>query len=112
MDNTPKTQTEDRLKNKLSIEIADLILNQPMFGEPLVIKNNNATPIVNWSYRMDFLLKDYEDGGFTLLIDTPHVDRLLNTLHTESKEKRKLRHYQRNNLINWSVNYRFDLPVS
>ncbi|EPB4501301.1 FliM/FliN family flagellar motor switch protein [Yersinia enterocolitica] len=88
-DNTQKTQTEERLKNKLSIEIADLILNQPMFGEPLVIKNNNATPIVNWSYRMDFLLKDYEDGGFTLLIDTPHVDRLLNTLHTEGREEKK-----------------------
>ncbi|WP_145534844.1 FliM/FliN family flagellar motor switch protein [Yersinia thracica] len=89
VDNTPKTQTEERLKNKLSIEIADLILNQPVFGEPLVIKNTNSTPIVNWSYHMDFLLKDYENIGFTLLIDTPHVDRLLNTLHTGIKEEKK-----------------------
>ncbi|CNC13725.1 FliM/FliN family flagellar motor switch protein [Yersinia intermedia] len=89
VDNIPKTQTEERLKSKLSIEIADLILNQPVFGEPLVIKNNNSTPIVNWSYRMDFLLKDYENGGFTLLIDTPHVDRLLKTLNTEHKEEKK-----------------------
>lgn len=89
LDNTPKTQTEERLKNKLSIEIADLILNQPVFGEPLVIKNNNSTPIVSWSYQMDFLLKDYENVGFTLLIDTPNVDRLLNTLHTGIKEEKK-----------------------
>ncbi|CNH45594.1 FliM/FliN family flagellar motor switch protein [Yersinia pekkanenii] len=89
LDNTPITQTEERLKNKLSIEIAILIMNQPVFGEPLVIKSNNSTSIVKWSYRMDFLLKDYENGGFTLLIDTPHVDRLLNTLNTEQQGEKK-----------------------
>ncbi|WP_145500250.1 FliM/FliN family flagellar motor switch protein [Yersinia bercovieri] len=86
---SPITKTEERLKNKLSLEITELILNQPVFGEPLAIKNSNSTPIMNWSYRMDFWLKDFENCGFTLLIDLPHVDRLLNTLKTKQKEENK-----------------------
>ncbi|CNL21225.1 FliM/FliN family flagellar motor switch protein [Yersinia aleksiciae] len=85
----PITKTEERLKNKLSLEITDLILNQPFFGEPLAIKNSTSAPIINWSYRMDFWLKDFEHCGFTLLIDLPHVDRLLNTLKTKRKEDKK-----------------------
>ncbi|MBS0053979.1 FliM/FliN family flagellar motor switch protein [Yersinia sp. Marseille-Q3913] len=89
MGDSPITKTEERLKNKLSLEITDLILNQPVFGDPLAIKNSNSTPIMNWSYRMDFWLKDFENCGFTLLIDLPHVDRLLNTLKTKQKEENK-----------------------
>ncbi|CNH45802.1 flagellar motor switch protein [Yersinia frederiksenii] len=89
IDNSPITQTEERLKNKLSLEIAELILNQPVFGEPLIIKNNNVAPITHWSYRMDFWLKGYETCGFTLLIDLPHVERFLNTLNRESHGEKK-----------------------
>ncbi|CFQ98050.1 flagellar motor switch protein [Yersinia frederiksenii] len=89
VDNSPITQTEERLKNKLSIEIAELILNQPVFGESLIIQNNNAAPITYWSYRMDFWLKGYETCGFTLLIDLPHVERFLNTLNHEHRGESK-----------------------
>ncbi|MDN0094860.1 FliM/FliN family flagellar motor switch protein [Yersinia rohdei] len=89
VENLPITQTEERLKNKLSLDITDLILNQPEFGELLDIKNNNSPPIANWSYRMDFWLKGYEKCAFTLLIDLPHVDRFLSKLNNEHQSEKK-----------------------
>lgn len=82
---SPPTKTEERLKNKLGIEIAELILNQPFFGEHLTISNSNAALIPHWPYRIDFFLKDYKQRGFSIFIDTAHVTRLLNTINRENK---------------------------
>ncbi|BET61184.1 FliM/FliN family flagellar motor switch protein [Yersinia pseudotuberculosis] len=83
---SPLTKTEERLKNKLGLEITDLFLNQPFFGEHLIINNSTAALIACWSYRIDFFLKDYHKSGFSIFIDAPHIDRFINTIKTKSEK--------------------------
>ncbi|KJG84938.1 FliM/FliN family flagellar motor switch protein [Yersinia pestis] len=83
---SPLTKTEERLKNKLGLEITDLFLNQPFFGEHLIINNSTAALIACWSYRIDFFLKDYNKSGFSIFIDAPHIDRLIDTIKTKNEK--------------------------
>ncbi|MBV7888015.1 flagellar motor switch protein FliM, partial [Yersinia pestis] len=39
---SPLTKTEERLKNKIGREITELFLNQPFFGEHIIINNSTA----------------------------------------------------------------------
>ncbi|WP_312742649.1 FliM/FliN family flagellar motor switch protein [Cedecea neteri] len=76
----PISKTEERLKNKLGQELTALLINKETFGEELEIKNDYSTVISQWSWCITFCLEGYEQGGFTLLLDHLHVDRMLATL--------------------------------
>lgn len=76
----PVTKTEERLKNKLGLELAEFILNDTLFSEPLDIKNDYNALIGHWSYRITFALEGYQDGNFSLLLDGHHIDALLAAL--------------------------------
>lgn len=83
----PSTKTEERLKNKLGTELTHLAMNPQLFGETLEIKNDHAAIINQWSYSIHFQLEGYDNGGFTLLLDNRHVDRLLALLRHPSGEE-------------------------
>lgn len=74
------TKTEERLKNKLGLELTRLVLNQEEFGQPLDIKNDYSMIIHQWTYRLTFILEGYEKGGFHILLDSANVDRILAVL--------------------------------
>ncbi|WP_336818553.1 flagellar motor switch protein FliM [Cedecea sp. MMO-103] len=76
----PISKTEERLRNKLGQELTALIINKETFGEELEIKNDYSTVMSQWSWCITFSLEGYEQGGFTLLLDPLHVDRMLATL--------------------------------
>lgn len=82
----PTTKTEERLKTKLAQELTNLIMNQEIFGEPLEIKSDYSTVVSQWSYCATFWLEGYENGGFSILLDNQHVDRMLATLRGPAEE--------------------------
>ena len=79
---TPVTKTEERLRNKLAQELVTLITGDGLFGKALQIKPDPASLITQWSYRIHFTLEGYQ-GGFSLLLDNTHVDRLLANLRQQ-----------------------------
>lgn len=81
--NAPVTKTEERLKNKLAQELVTLITGESLFGNALNIKNDPASLITQWSYRINFTLEGYE-GEFSLLLDNSHVDSLLVNLRQQA----------------------------
>ncbi|WP_230320676.1 FliM/FliN family flagellar motor switch protein [Erwinia sorbitola] len=83
-ENAPVTKTEERLKNKLAQELVALITGEGLFGKELQIKSDPASLITQWSYRINFTLEGYE-GGFSLLLDNAHVDRLLVNLRQQTE---------------------------
>ncbi|MEA9444914.1 FliM/FliN family flagellar motor switch protein [Candidatus Fukatsuia symbiotica] len=86
---TSITKTEERLKNKLGIELTQLFLNIDDFGEPLVLKNTHSTFVKKWSYRIIFSLAGDEQHVFYLLLDANHVDRLLRSHQSDDEEEKK-----------------------
>ncbi|MGV3346738.1 FliM/FliN family flagellar motor switch protein [Enterobacteriaceae bacterium LUAb1] len=85
----PISKTEDRLKNKLALELISLIVDDMLFGMDLTIKADPASLMTHWSYRVDFSLDGYDKGRFSLLLDAAHVDRLLAVLR-QSQESSPL----------------------
>ncbi|MBK0032052.1 FliM/FliN family flagellar motor switch protein [Erwinia sp. S43] len=81
---TPVTKTEERLKNKLALELVALITGEGLFGKALQIKPDPASLINQWSYKITFTLEGYQ-GGFSLLLDNTHVDRLLANLRQQAE---------------------------
>lgn len=81
---TPVTKTEERLKSKLAQELVSLITSEEVFGHALQIKPDPASLITQWSYKMTFTLDGYQ-GGFSLLLDNTHVDRLLANLRQQAE---------------------------
>ncbi|GKX62926.1 flagellar motor switch protein [Pragia fontium] len=86
---TPITKTEERLKNKLGLELSSLVLHPGIFGDELEIKNDYSTIINKWSYKITFSLEGYDQGQFHILLDNQHVDRLLATLRRPNEQDRK-----------------------
>lgn len=87
---TPITKTEERLKNKLGLELSSLVLHPGIFGEALEIKNDYSTIINRWSYKITLSLEGYSEGAFHIFLDNQHVDRLLATLrHPNENERRE-----------------------
>jgi len=82
----PTTKTEERLKTKLAQELTQLIINQETFGESLEIKNDYSTVISQWSYCVTFWLEGYEKGGFSILLDNHHVDKMLSNMRGPIEE--------------------------
>lgn len=81
------TRTEERLKAKLGHDLIRLIINKEIFGEDLEIKNDYSTLITQWSWCITFSLEGYDQGGFTVLLDSPHVDRILALLRGPNSEE-------------------------
>lgn len=104
----PVSKTEERLKNKLALELSALIVNKETFGEELDIKNDYSAVISQWSWCITFSLEGYDEGGFTLLLDPLHVDRMLAVLRvpdgTESEKDVTLSAVQIERLF-------YDLPL-
>ncbi|QKJ85607.1 flagellar motor switch protein FliM [Paramixta manurensis] len=84
--NTPVTKTEERLRSKLAMEMAELILNGNVFADALEIKTDPASLISHWSYRVTFALEGDQEGHFSLLLDGAHVDALLASLGHQGHE--------------------------
>ncbi|MFP2238818.1 FliM/FliN family flagellar motor C-terminal domain-containing protein [Pseudescherichia vulneris] len=82
----PVTKTEDRLKNKIGLDLTRLLIDKETFGQDLEIKSDNTTVINQWSWCMTFTLEGYEQGSFTLLFDNAHVDHMLATLRSPESE--------------------------
>ncbi|SFN35540.1 flagellar motor switch protein FliM [Izhakiella capsodis] len=83
----PVSKTEERLLNKMALEITTLLCDSGVFPRPLTIKPDHNALITQWSYRIDFFVNDYGSGGFSLLLDGHHVDLLLSSLR-EPKPQR------------------------
>ena len=86
---TPVTKTEERLKNKLGLELSSLVLHPGIFGQELEIKNDYSSIINKWSYKITLSLEGYGEGKFHILLDNQHVDRLLATLRNPNENERK-----------------------
>ncbi|MEH0888042.1 FliM/FliN family flagellar motor C-terminal domain-containing protein [Enterobacter sp. UNJFSC 003] len=82
----PVTKTEDRLKNKIGLDLTRLLIDETMFGQDIEIKSDNTTVINQWSWCVTFMLEGYEEGSFTLLFDNAHVDQMLATLRSPAHD--------------------------
>lgn len=80
----PVTKTEERLKNKLGHELAQLVMVQEILAQPMELKNDYSAVINQWAWGIQFWLEGYDDYCFSLLLDTHHVDMLLASLREES----------------------------
>ncbi|ELW1648202.1 FliM/FliN family flagellar motor switch protein [Enterobacter oligotrophicus] len=83
----PITKTEDRLKNKIGLDLTRLLIDEAIFGQNIEIKSDNTTVINQWSWCVTFTLEGYEEGSFTLLFDNAHVDQMLATLRSPETEQ-------------------------
>ena len=82
----PVTKTEDRLKNKIGLDLTRLLIDEEIFGKDVEIKSDNTTVINQWSWCVTFVLEGYEEGSFTLLFDNAHVDQMLAALRSPERE--------------------------
>jgi flagellar motor switch protein FliM len=85
--NQPVTKTEDRLKNKIGLDLTRLLIDEEIFGKDVEIKSDNTTVINQWSWCVTFTLEGYEEGSFTLLFDNAHVDQMLAALRSPEREQ-------------------------
>ncbi|MEI9539506.1 FliM/FliN family flagellar motor switch protein [Enterobacter cancerogenus] len=83
----PVTKTEDRLKNKIGLDLTRLLIDKETFGQDVEIKSDNTTVINQWSWCVTFTLEGYEQGSFTLLFDNAHVDHLLAKLRSPDADQ-------------------------
>ncbi|WP_241825933.1 FliM/FliN family flagellar motor C-terminal domain-containing protein [Izhakiella australiensis] len=81
------SKTEERLLNKMALELTTLLCESGIFPQPLTIKADYSALITQWSYRIDFYLNDYSSGGFSLLLDGYHVDLLLSSLGGSNRQR-------------------------
>lgn len=82
----PITKTEDRLKNKIGLDLTRLLIDEEIFGQDVEIKSDNTTVINQWSWCVTFTLEGYKEGSFTLLFDNAHVDQMLAKLRSPDQE--------------------------
>lgn len=90
----PVTKTEDRLKNKIGLDLTRLLIDEETFGEKLEIKSDNTTVINQWSWCVTFVLEGYDQGSFTLLFDNAHVDHMLATIRSPENDPSSSRQAQ------------------
>lgn len=81
------TKTEVRLRNRLALDICNMILSDDTLGLPLKIKSDSCNVISQWSYQITFSLNDEGSSNFYILLDNAHTDYILNALR--KKEKRQ-----------------------
>lgn len=86
----PVTKTEERLQNKLAIELVSLLTSDALFGEKLTIKPDYSALITQWTWRIEFTLDGYDQGNFSLLLDAAHVDRLLTNMRQHAADRARL----------------------
>ncbi len=83
--NQPVTKTEDRLKNKIGLDLTRLLIDNEIFGQDIEIKSDNTTVINQWAWCVTFTLEGYDEGSFTLLFDNAHVDLMLAALRSPER---------------------------
>lgn len=78
------TKTEIRLKNRLAIDLCNLIFSQDTTGLTLKFKTDNSTVLTQWAYQITFYVGENEQNCFHILLDDTHTDYILNNLrHNE-----------------------------
>lgn len=81
------TKTEIRLRNRLALDLCNMIFSEATLGLPLKVKSDNSNVISHWSYQITFSLNDEGNSNFYILLDNAHTDYILNALR--KKEKRQ-----------------------
>jgi flagellar motor switch protein FliM len=69
------SRTEERLKSRLAVDIAEIVLHEEILGEKITIKNDPSAINSQWSYKISFNLNGYPEGKFHLYLDHHHADR-------------------------------------
>lgn len=82
----PPTKTEARLRNRLALDICQLLFNDETLGLPLTVKADNSHIVSQWAYQITFQLNEEKNNCFYILLDNAHTDFILNVLR--KKEKR------------------------
>lgn len=90
------TKTEIRLRNRLALDICQLLFSDDTLGLPLAIKADNSNICSQWAWQISFQLDDEGKRSFHLLLDNAHTDYLLNMLrktetppHTDTVTERQ-----------------------
>lgn len=105
----PVTKTEERLKNKLGHELAQLIMVQEILAEEMELKNDYSAVINQWAWCIQFWLEGYDEHCFSILLDTHHVDILL----ASQREQNPLPSQQNKNLPPAQIEHLFvSMPLS
>lgn len=105
----PVTKTEERLKNKLGHELAQLAMVQEILAEPLELRNDYSSVINQWAWSIQFWLEGYDEYCFAILLDAHHVDILLASLREKSSQDEK----QHKNLSALQIEHMFvSMPLS
>lgn len=82
----PVTKTEERLAARIGQDIVHLILSNEIFKEALEIKNDYLAVISQWAWCVTFSLEGYEQGDFSIFLDSHHVDLILARIRAASAE--------------------------
>lgn len=80
----PVTKTEERLRNKLGHELAQLTMVQEILAEEMELKNDYSSVINQWAWCIQFWLEGYDEYCFSILLDAHHVDILLASLRQKN----------------------------
>ena len=90
------TKTEIRLRNRLALDICQMLFSDDTLGLPLPLKADNSTICSQWAWQITFQLDDDGRNNFYLLLDNAHTDYILNMLrktekpqHTETAAERQ-----------------------
>lgn len=74
------TKTEIRLKNRLAIDICNVVFDKNTSGIPLTLKPDSSTVQTHWAYQLTFILGDDEKSSLRILLDDAHTDYILNLI--------------------------------
>ena len=86
----PATKTEERLKNKLGHELAQLVMVQEVLAEQLELRNDYSSVINQWAWSIQLWLEGYDEYCFSILLDSHHVDILLASLREKIHQNETL----------------------
>jgi len=81
----PPTKTEARLRNRLALDICQMLFNEETLGLPLTVKADNSHILTQWAYQIAFTLNEDKQSSFYILLDNAHTDFILNALRKKEK---------------------------
>lgn len=89
------TKTEIRLRNRLALDICQILFSEDALGLPLAIKADNSNICSQWAWQITFQLDDDGKRNFYLLLDNAHTDYILNMLRKTEKPQHTDTHAER-----------------
>lgn len=81
----PPTRTEARLRNRLALELCQILFHEETLGLPLTLRADNSLVLSQWAYQITFHLGEDMHCNFTVLLDNAHTDFILNMLRKKEK---------------------------